>query len=347
LALVFVAPHAPASKMPRCTLFSRLRPRSIWGDDDEVADGANVNEKCSRRPRDWPALFLTVLRFLQFAYFAFAYFSLHGFQRSSYFREDGPWQHSPHEIRHAQRMMRWARMQASISLIYHAGVLIVPWLLRLLRATKRPFTGLGAVFGDGCAMVALLNTLCTLDTAHEGYCHSPPPGGDFDLRDVMNLSYGGLHHHMSHRTICQSLDVIFGLGGLIVLSHLVTALATAWRAKRSFQTVISKVLPAGDMEQGVIQGPVREGPVSGSTTPQRRHSPPPSYHSVIPEPAQEDQDYAGRVTPSQELRSRASVETTSSLGLERYGYLVSDGWRAPEQPPMYSSRPPSLRQVVN
>lgn len=110
--------------------------------------------------------------------------------------------------------------------------------------------------------------------------------------------------------------------------------------------MITKVLPAGDIEQGVIQGPVREE-ARASAMHQRRPSPPPSYHSVIPEPAQDDQDYAGRTTPSQELRSRASVETTSSLGLERYGYLVSDGWRAPEQPPMYSSRPPSLRQVVN
>ena len=150
---------------------------------------------------------------------------------------------------------------------------------------------------------------------------------------------------------CAYPDILLPLGlidsCLGSLSHLVTALATAWRAKRSFQTVISKVLPAGDMEQGVIQAPVCQELGRASATPQRRHSPPPSYHSVIPEPAQDDQDYAGRVTPSQELRSRVSVETTSSLGLERYGYLVSDGWRAPEQPPMYSSRPPSLRQVVN
>jgi hypothetical protein len=175
---VFVAPNAPASKMPRCSFFSRLRPRSIRAGDDEVADGGNFNEKCARRLRDWPALVLTALRLLQVIYFVFAYFSLYGFQRSSYFREDGPWQHTPNEIRHAQRMMRWARMQATVSLVYHAAVLVVPWLLRLLRATtKRPFTGLGAVFGDGCAMVALLNTLCTLETAHEGYCHNPPQGG--------------------------------------------------------------------------------------------------------------------------------------------------------------------------
>jgi hypothetical protein len=169
---------------------------------------------------------------------------------------------------------------------------------------------------------------------------------EFDLRDMMNFTYGGIHHHMSHRTICQSLDVIFGLGGLVILSHFVTAVATAWRAKRSFQAVLAKVAPACDIEQGMIPRAVREES-SASTTPQRRHSPPPSYHSVIPEPGQEDEDYTERARPSQDLRSRASVETTSSLGIERYGYLVSDGWRAPEQPPVYSSRPPSLRQVVN
>jgi hypothetical protein len=69
------------------------------------------------------------------------------------------------------------RLQASITLIYHAAVLAVPCLLRLVGATRRPFAGLVTVFGDGCAMMAVLNTLVMLDTAHEGYCHSPPPRG--------------------------------------------------------------------------------------------------------------------------------------------------------------------------
>lgn len=62
-----------------------------------------------------------------------------------------------------------------MTLIYHAGALVVPWLLRLLRATKRPFTSLVAVFADGCAMMALLSMLVMLDTSHEGFCHGSVP----------------------------------------------------------------------------------------------------------------------------------------------------------------------------
>lgn len=77
-----------------------------------VEDDNDINEKQhTRRPRDWSVIFLGVLRFLQFAYFAFAYLSLHSFQKSSYFHEDGPWQHSPGEMRHSRRTMRWVRMQ--------------------------------------------------------------------------------------------------------------------------------------------------------------------------------------------------------------------------------------------
>jgi len=222
-------------------------------------------------------------------------------------------------------------MQASVTLIYHAGILVVPWLLRLLRATKRPFTSGFAVFGDGLAMMALLNSLVMLDATHEGFCHKSPQGDDWGLREMFS-------HHS--RAVCKSLDVVFGLGGLIILSHLVTATTTAWRAKRSFPTVYAKVEPPSDVEQGITPRSIREEP-SPPATPQRGHSPPPSYHSVLPELAQEHQDYTGR-SSTHTLRTRSSMETTSSIGLERYGYLVSDGWRGPEQPPVYSSRPPSL-----
>jgi hypothetical protein len=115
---VFAA--ATPFKMRRCTLFFRLRPRPIRDDEgfDEDNHANEINEKRVRRPRDWSAIVLTAIRLLQFAYFAFAYFSLHGFQRSSYFREDGPWQHSPDEMRHSLRMMRWVRMQVRPSTVY-------------------------------------------------------------------------------------------------------------------------------------------------------------------------------------------------------------------------------------
>ncbi|KAH6617876.1 hypothetical protein B0J18DRAFT_435839 [Chaetomium sp. MPI-SDFR-AT-0129] len=315
----------------------RLAPCHNGLETDDNGASSN-NEKCSRCPRDWSAIFLTALRLLQFTYFAFAYYSLHGLWRSGYFHQDG--QGRTH---HERRMMRWIRMQASMTLIYHAGALVVPWLLRLLKATKRPFTSLVAVFADGCAMMTLLSMLVMLDTSHEGFCHGASPIAEFDLRDMFHYGEGGSHYRSSHRFVCQSLDVVFGLGGLIVLSYFVTAVTTARRAKRDSCTVAAKVEPPHDIEQGISEPARREVPDS-PVTPSRRHSPPPSYHSVVPEPAQERPDPSRRRS-SQSLRSRASMETTSSIGLERYGYVVSDGWRAPEQPPMYSSRPPSLRHV--
>jgi hypothetical protein len=112
--------------MRRCTLFSRLRPRPT-GDDDGVdgVDDSEINEKRPRTPRDWSAIFLTAIRFFQFVYFAFAYYSLHGFQRSSYFRENGPWQHSPDQMRHSARMMRWVRMQVRPDLMCDRVPLVV------------------------------------------------------------------------------------------------------------------------------------------------------------------------------------------------------------------------------
>jgi len=56
-------------------------------------------------------------------------------------------------------------------LTYHAAVLIVPWLFRVLKSSRRPLTGLATVFGDGCSMIALLNAIILLDGSHESYCH--------------------------------------------------------------------------------------------------------------------------------------------------------------------------------
>ncbi|KAL2147265.1 hypothetical protein VTI28DRAFT_10255 [Corynascus sepedonium] len=322
--------------MRRCSLFLRLhsRPARHDGGGEDENDIGEKPEPVQRR-RDWCAVVLTAIRLFQFIYFAGLYFSLYDLQRSSYFWDDSPWQHSPDQRRHSRRTMRWVRMQASITLMYHTGALFAPWLLRLLRATRRPFTSVATVFGDGWALMALLNTLVMLDSTHEDYCHSSLHGVDFDLRNIFNF-----HSH----TVCKSLDLIFGLGGLVILSHVVTAIVTGWRAKRSFPTVHAKVGPPSDIEQGITQRPVPEEP-SPPATPHRGHSPPPSYHTVIPELAQEHQEYTRRAS-SHSSRGRLSMETTSSLGIERYGYLVSDGWRAPEQPPVYSSRPPSLHHVT-
>ena len=122
-----------------------------------------------------------------------------------------------------------------MALIYHTVVLVSPCLLRLFRSARRPFANVGTVFVDGCVMVAMINTVVMLDSDHEGYCHRPPKKGgalfhqlasdcdvpltlsDFDLRAALSLSREHHHHDMSrHRSTCKSLDVVFGLAGLIM-----------------------------------------------------------------------------------------------------------------------------------
>ncbi|KAL2162181.1 hypothetical protein VTH06DRAFT_7094 [Thermothelomyces fergusii] len=310
--------------MRTCGLVSGIRsgPERHNGGGGGAGCDVDGSEKADnlrrRRRRDWPAAVLTAVRLLQLAYFAGLYLSLHRLRRSSYFWDDRPWQRSADLRRHAWRLVRWARMQASVLLTYHAGALVVPWMLRLLRPTRRPFAGLAAVFADGWALMGLLNILVMVDSAHEEYCHGSPRGGvDFDLRDA--FSSGG-------RTACESLDLVFGLGGLVMCAE-VEGLGD-------------------DVEQGVAQRPLRAELLPPPAAPHREHSPPPSYHSaVVTEASPDQQDYeAGASTHSP--RGRSSMETTSSLGIERYGYLVSDGWRAPEQPPSYSSRPPSLHRAA-
>jgi hypothetical protein len=102
--------HQRASKMRRCLPSCRLSSRRAT-DDDGAGEASEVNEKRVRSPRDWSAIFLTAIRLFQVAYFGLVYLSLRGFQRSRYFRDNGPWQHSPDQMHHSRRMMRWARMQ--------------------------------------------------------------------------------------------------------------------------------------------------------------------------------------------------------------------------------------------
>lgn len=113
--------------MRRCLrFFSRSDSRHTTrpDNDDNAVEEAEVNEKRVRTPRDGLGILLTVVRCLQLAYFAFVYLSLRGFQRSSYFRQDGPWQHSPEQMHHDRRTLRWARAQ--VRPVYISICLVVP-----------------------------------------------------------------------------------------------------------------------------------------------------------------------------------------------------------------------------
>lgn len=102
--------------MRRC-IISRLSARPAGSDDAHHGRRGNdiveveVNEKRVAKPRNWSLIFLSAIRFLQLAYFSFAYSALFGFQRSSYFREDAPWQRSPDQMHRSNQTMRWVRTE--------------------------------------------------------------------------------------------------------------------------------------------------------------------------------------------------------------------------------------------
>jgi hypothetical protein len=107
---VFAVTNTSGPKMRRCIIF-RLSVRPVSGEEAEHENEASeMDEKRVSKPRNWSAIFLTAIRFLQLAYFTFAYFALFGFQRSSYFHH-GAWQPSPNQRHHSKRTMHWVRTQ--------------------------------------------------------------------------------------------------------------------------------------------------------------------------------------------------------------------------------------------
>ncbi|KAL2259769.1 hypothetical protein VTK26DRAFT_6442 [Humicola hyalothermophila] len=333
--------------MRRCILFfqASARPPRVDGDGPadagrETTDDERVDEICEKRitqSRDWSAVFLAALRFLQLAFFAFAYCAILDFHESSTSPgRHGPWQSGR---KHWAQAMNWAYVQTLLILIYHTVVLAAPCVLRILRPTDRPFTSLATVFGDGIAAAALLNTIVLLDTPHERYCHSPPGTSDFQYQGTYRFGrtqHGRTRDHL----VCKSLDVVLGLGAFAVLSYLPSVMVTIRRARRLEQTIFAKFRESGDVEQGTVRPPNRlEEPPLDAPQP-RQHSPPPPYYPGVLGSAQEP---VGGDELHYYPRDRRSMETTSSLGAN--AYLVSDGWRPPEQPPDYSSRPPSLHNT--
>lgn len=166
--------------MRRCIIFFRLFTRPLTDDgpadeNHETMAVEEISEKRIPRPRDWSAIFIAALRFLQLAFFAFAYCAILDFYKTSTSPgRHGPWQHGH---RHSAQTMKWAYVQILLILLYHTVALTGPCVVRILKPTSRPFTSLATVFGDGIAAAALLNTIVLLDGPHERFCHGPPGRG--------------------------------------------------------------------------------------------------------------------------------------------------------------------------
>lgn len=177
---------------------------------------------------------------------------------------------------------------------------------------------------------------------------SQPTNTYIDYENQGILTYLGKGQFNKERYLtCALLDSIFTLGAIPALSHIASIIATTCNIRRATNQQQVEVYPKEegvvDIEQGtMIIPPAAEpsrsqSPVSSSS---RGPSPPPSYRSRSSSGVTEaGRPPSYRSAPS--VRARASMETVSSVDPD--SYLVSDGWRAPEHPPVYSSRPPSLR----
>jgi len=136
----------------------------------------------------------------------------------------------------------------------------------------------------------------------------------------------------------------------ISFAYIPSVLITAWRLRHNQPRGSSKVHEQNeDVEQGLSMPHLEttsppQVVVAEPRRPTTPQSPPPSYHSAVLELDEDYPDLNSQLPGTTAPRHRPSIETVSSLGVERY--LVSDGWRAPENPPEYSSRPPSLHYAV-
>ncbi|KAK4109798.1 hypothetical protein N656DRAFT_321141 [Canariomyces notabilis] len=314
---------------------SRSGPASDSG--DTAGEIRELDEKHLPRSRDWSGIIMTTLRLFQLAYSAFAYSTLSGFGAPAYLHRRGSWQQHPDQEHHhspqTMRAMRWFRIQALVILVYQTIAFLGAFLSRMLKSRRWPFARMATIFGDGCTVIAALNIMALLDSPHESQCHGFGQTTHFLAHSPTR--HGGPEHVGTgrRRSVCRLMDAVVGLGVIFILSHLVSVIITIRRVSSLSQTGYAKVRNTEDVERGSARSPSRAAETSSQPMLQRQPTPPPPYRPVVPELAQDD------------LRGRSSIDTTLSVTPDVY--LVSDGWRAPEEPPQYSSRPPSLHNILS
>ncbi|KAK4190759.1 hypothetical protein QBC35DRAFT_488856 [Podospora australis] len=353
-------------------LYFRLYCKKEEEEDKVIADSSSSNEMeetvdekrvvgatpKSRSCSNWPFASLTAARACQLFYFAFLHFSIFVFDGSGYFRGEWAWYYNPEDEALSRSSMRWARALSLMNLVYHLTAFILLIVLRKKEIRKWRVFGITTMFGDLLAMWSVLHVLRLLHRSYTNYCYDVPRTFDYERHGVMGYLGKGQFNPERYFS-CGLLDGIYTVGVIPALSHLLTILATAINIDRRTQAPSrsqeseSEVFPKiRDLEQGPTILSAR--PSTQLIRPANRHesavssreaspspsrpSPPPSYRSR----SGSNETQSTRPPSYREAPPRLSVETTSTIDPDLY--LVSDGWRGPEQqPPDYSSRPPSLR----
>ncbi|KAK4199742.1 hypothetical protein QBC40DRAFT_281366 [Triangularia verruculosa] len=320
---------------------------------NEMSDSSQTSDEkrgtpCCKSRRNWPLLWLTAIRTSQLAYFAYLHAVIFLFDQTGYYNGMWAWYAAPGDEERSKAGMRWARALSLLNLVYILVTFILNLMFRNINPRKWRLFGIHTLFGDLVMAWSMLHVLRVLHPSYTNYCYDVPRKFDYENQGV--LTYLGKGQFNEERYLaCALLDSLFTLGAIPALSHIASIIATTWhirRAKRiaqQQQQQIEVYPKESDVEQGIIstgQSTAAEASRPQSPISSRGPSPPPSYRSRSGSGATEaGRPPSYRSAPS--FRARSSIETMSSVDPE--AYLVSDGWRAPEHPPTYSSRPSSLR----
>ncbi|KAK4462706.1 hypothetical protein QBC42DRAFT_200569 [Cladorrhinum samala] len=308
----------------------------------QMNPSASNEKQTVPKARNWLFFFLTALRICQLGFAAFAHIV---FLVLIY--EAKWWLEDPSDKESYEANTPWARLLNSVTLIFHISAPVLFFLWRNTQARRWRFFAIFTCIGDVVSLWAFLIVLTLMNNTYEGYCDAHPRVFDYGRHGILAFLGKGASGstysdaQQQRHIICRSLHVVYWAGAFPAWSHIASAVMTWWyygQIKTAESCEVETFPKIGDLEQAITRrlpaapAPAAPSVVSRGSTPPP--SPPPSYRSRAGSTAT-----AGR-PPSY---ARASMETMSSIDPD--SFLVSDGWRGPDQqPPEYSSRPPSLRK---
>ncbi|KAK4229482.1 hypothetical protein QBC38DRAFT_472518 [Podospora fimiseda] len=301
-----------------------------------------------QKSRNWPLIILTIIRTCQLIFSGFSYFVFYALIESGTYWLDDPKDKATYDAN-----VPWVRMLNCVNLVYHISALALLHFWKRTEAKKWRYFAISTFIGDLLSLWAFLYVLSLMYTTYQGYCYNYPRVFDYEKDGFLTYFGKGMPKslywelQLERYITCAFLDGFYWLSLIPSLSHLLSSIITAWyysRIKRIEGSSCSRFCSGtfeqkvGDLEQAVLPPAVVSARESTPPpSPLSPHSPPPSYRSRSGSTA--TTATKGR-PPSYR---RISMETASSVDPDTF--LVSDGWRGPDQqPPEYSSRPPSVRK---
>ncbi|KAK3994583.1 hypothetical protein QBC44DRAFT_322330 [Cladorrhinum sp. PSN332] len=313
---------------------------------DLIMDNEAHEKRAVKKSRNWPLILLTIVRICQLVFFGLAYLVFLALIETA-----EPWLDEAKDKETFAANVPWVRMLNCVNLIYHISALALLHFWKRTEAKRWRYFAMTTFIGDLLSVSAFLYVLSLMYSTYQGYCYLYPRVFNYEKDGFLTYFGKGMPpvlywelQEMRYIT-CAFLDGMYWLSLIPSFSHILSGLITAWYYKRmkriessEFEGFEAKV---GDLEQAVPAHHNHHAEPAPPALPSRASTPPPS-----PPPSYRSRSGSTATTATKgrpPSYRRVSMETTSSVDPDTF--LVSDGWRGPDQqPPEYSSRPASLRK---